>query len=317
VCFFGNSWTNEITYIIGYGYINNISLNLLNMKNMKTILISLLVCITTYSSFAQITNPAPYCDASYEPVGMASHYISNVSLNTLDNNSGTTQYASPHYVFYNNLAITDLNKGATYDLKITYDNFAWTHVLVAWIDFNHDGDFDDADEKIGQKDWPSGIGNEPNVEIISFTVPSGALLGKARMRIRNIEEDDVLGVTAYNYTPCKWDNNGTPQVYNSGETEDYTVNITSSPTGIDNQKFDNYFSVYPNPTKGLFTIKNDSQKGINEIKIIDLLGKEVKTLSSLNESVEVIDVSSMNKGIYLIQLIDDKNKVYTKKLVIE
>jgi hypothetical protein len=66
----------------------------------------------------------------------------------------------------------------------------------------------------------------------------------------------------------------------------------------------NKIAVYPNPTKNSLQIINFSRLKNPSIKIFNLLGKEV--LSTLN-STEIIDVSSLVNGIYLLSIKTEKN----------
>jgi len=87
-------------------------------------------------------------------------------------------------------------------------------------------------------------------------------------------------------------------------------------TGIDDL-FLNNFSIYPNPAKNIITIDNKSKIKISKIKIINLLGKEIKEVFISNTNSQTIDISKLTKGIYLICLFDNEKKIGSKKLVIE
>ena len=65
----------------------------------------------------------------------------------------------------------------------------------------------------------------------------------------------------------------------------------------------NKIAVYPNPTKNSLQIINFSRLKNPSIKIFNLLGKEV--LSTLN-STEIIEVSSLVNGIYLLSIKSEK-----------
>lgn len=84
--------------------------------------------------------------------------------------------------------------------------------------------------------------------------------------------------------------------------------------GKDNLKETEVFKFYPNPAQDdLFIL------GINKIKSIELinvLGKRV-AFYHFNKSIIKINVSELNSGIYLIQVIDENNKSETKKLVVK
>ncbi|WP_343330616.1 DM13 domain-containing protein [Polaribacter staleyi] len=71
--------------------------------------------------------------------------------------------------------------------------------------------------------------------------------------------------------------------------------------------------VYPNPTKDKIQVSNIDGNS-TEIRIFNVLGKQVFHQAKISE--KTIDVSSFNKGIYLVKIdIDGKSK--TQKLVIQ
>ncbi|MFZ1705159.1 MAG: T9SS type A sorting domain-containing protein [Saprospiraceae bacterium] len=63
--------------------------------------------------------------------------------------------------------------------------------------------------------------------------------------------------------------------------------------------------VFPNPTTDYFQISNASQ--VNKVVIYNVLGKEVKTLFHYNSANH--DISDLRKGIYMVRLLDSKNRV--------
>ena len=75
----------------------------------------------------------------------------------------------------------------------------------------------------------------------------------------------------------------------------------------------NEISLYPNPAKNQIQFSNI--EGVSaEIRIFNVLGKQVFQQSKITE--KSIDISSFNKGIYLVKItIDGKSK--TQKLVIQ
>lgn len=72
-------------------------------------------------------------------------------------------------------------------------------------------------------------------------------------------------------------------------------------------------NIFPNPTKNILNFKVDNQQ-INEIKVYNLLGKEVMKLSSKESEIKSINISQLSKGMYIIQLKTDV-KVFTKKIL--
>jgi len=73
--------------------------------------------------------------------------------------------------------------------------------------------------------------------------------------------------------------------------------------------------IYPNPIKETFRIK--SNDNITSIKIFNLLGEQVKSLSISNINESAIDISNLNKGIYLLYIFDNTKEIYSHKLIKE
>lgn len=72
-------------------------------------------------------------------------------------------------------------------------------------------------------------------------------------------------------------------------------------------------SIYPNPAKNKIQISNSNAISA-EIRIFNVLGKQVFHQTNIKE--KAIDISSFNKGIYMVKInIDGKSK--TQKLVIQ
>ena len=72
------------------------------------------------------------------------------------------------------------------------------------------------------------------------------------------------------------------------------------------------FSLYPNPTKSKFSLNKEAK----EVTIYDIKGKMVK---SYNEDIiknNTFEISNLNKGIYLVRIKSETNKVLMKKLII-
>lgn len=69
-------------------------------------------------------------------------------------------------------------------------------------------------------------------------------------------------------------------------------------------------NVFPNPTSEFINIQVDNQQ-IKNIKIFNLIGKEVFTAETNNQP---INVSELSKGIYIVKVKTDK-KIFSKKIV--
>lgn len=71
---------------------------------------------------------------------------------------------------------------------------------------------------------------------------------------------------------------------------------------------------YPNPTNSVtnFTFKGSKA----QLKIIDILGNEVKALQLEQSGIKSIDLTNMNNGIYFGKLVLDNQVTTIKKLII-
>lgn len=87
--------------------------------------------------------------------------------------------------------------------------------------------------------------------------------------------------------------------------------------GIEEQTLTEILKVYPNPCTDKLTVAIDDDKlQKHQIKIIDVLGKELYSVESYNKTIE-IPTTSFSKGIYFLEISADgtKNKVVERFLV--
>lgn len=153
------------------------------------------VNVTTLSGS---TSPT-YCVSNGNSVN--DEYIGRFQLNTINNpstgNNGYSDFTS---------ISTSLNKSTSYTLTITptWTGSSYSEGYAVWIDYNQDGDFNDAGELV----WSKTASTTTPVSG-SFTVPSTATSGATRIRV-SMKYNGVP-------TPC--------EVFSYGEVEDYTVNI--------------------------------------------------------------------------------------------
>lgn len=74
--------------------------------------------------------------------------------------------------------------------------------------------------------------------------------------------------------------------------------------------------IYPNPIKSLLYIENQGLNGAFEVQIYDAKG--IQRIASLMDSHKTsIDTRDLEKGLYLLRLIQDQKLVKTEKVVVE
>jgi PKD repeat protein len=161
---------------------------------------------TNYITVAVASGPCTSTSATCD------EFISNVTLNTINNTTACTNYGN-----YTAMSTT-LNRGAQYSVTVTPSvgtnpNTAYTGDEIAvWIDYNDDNDFGDAGEQVGYVIVPASGGFSTT---FTFTVPMTATLGTLNMRTRiSFSQDGAIN-------PC-----GTSTY---GEVEDYSVLIQNAP----------------------------------------------------------------------------------------
>ncbi len=144
-----------------------------------------------------------YCSSQGDSVN--DEYISRVQVGSINNASGAQLYSNFTSVF------TDLSKGSSYTLTITptWTGSTYSEGYAAWIDYNDDGDFNDAGEQIFSK-----ASSTATPASGTFTVPSSVANGDKRLRVS----------MKYNGVPTSC------ETFGYGEVEDYTVTITTGST---------------------------------------------------------------------------------------
>jgi len=84
--------------------------------------------------------------------------------------------------------------------------------------------------------------------------------------------------------------------------------------GVNSIENSNPVSFFPNPTKGLVSIKNNNTSSIKEYRIVNTIGVEVDIV---NGNAKEIDLSILTKGVYIIQVVYKDNTISFQKIILE
>lgn len=155
-----------------------------------------------------VSSPASACIPTVVN-GLSPYYgIEKIDFNTLSIYSNSSLADSATYIDRSCNQRTFVVKGQVYPLTITgsYQNPCW---IKAFIDYNNDGDFDDAGETLISEFTFSGIATA------SITIPSIGVTTGIPLRLRVIAEDPSVEPTSCHLT-------GQP-ASGAGQVEDYAV----------------------------------------------------------------------------------------------
>ena len=94
-----------------------------------------------------------------------------------------------------------------------------------------------------------------------------------------------------------------------------TITYNESSTSVSQLKSVIVSDFYPNPASEMvyFTFNGNAAT----LKLIDILGNNVKEISLSQEGIQKLDLSDMNKGIYFGNLIVNNEVVSIKKLIVK
>ncbi|MFN8144274.1 MAG: M43 family zinc metalloprotease [Bacteroidia bacterium] len=97
-----------------------------------------------------------------------------------------------------------------------------------------------------------------------------------------------------------------------------TSSLGCQAVGIDELGWMKDLSVYPNPGSGVFSISGEIP-GAEQLTILvlDMMGQEVKEISSSKENILKVDLSDASSGIYTLQFINKDGLSFAKKIVKE
>ncbi len=228
-----------------------------------------------------LSNTVTYCTSQGNNTN--DEYIDRVQLGSINNLSGN----NGGYGNFTSIS-TSLTKGSSNTITITprWTGRTYSEAYRVWIDYNQDGDFNDAGEQVYSRSRTTASSISG-----SFTVPTSALSGATRMRVS----------MKYNANPTSC------ETFTYGEVEDYTVIISNSVnqgisggTGFNSSEM----SIYPNPAKHTLNISLVEANGKDYV-IYNIMGQVIgKGLYT-----ESLDVSSLQSGVYMLEVNTHNNKL--------
>lgn len=230
-----------------------------------------------------------YCAASG---GSAEEWIEEFTIGSMTNTSGndggygdytgnpTTLYTGWSY----NLVMTPAFAGQQYD--------EW---FMVWIDYNQDGDFDDANENV----YDSGVASNSQVNG-TFVVPASPTLGVTRLRVA-MQYDAPVG-------NCE-------DGFQYGEVEDYCVELRDTSVGIYDLNNQLAVSLFPNPASSQLTVIANGATSPLQLELVDATGRVIHS-EQMQGNQSILNTTDISNGVYFIRLSDGEAVVHTSRAVI-
>ena len=243
-----------------------------------------------------------YCTSA--GLSTANEYISKITFGSINNTSGD----NGGYADFTSQSTT-VTAGQSYTIK-AQAGFTGSTRKEAWtlyIDYNGDGDFEDAGERVGSQVITSNklLGK-------SFTIPATAKNGTTRMRIQMHSNTIITD-------PCA--------TFNNGEVEDYSIKISggsnfAQPASGESQSLISNISVLPNPVASSvlrvnYTLVN---KGNISFRLSDAAGQSSYAYKAglQNKGANnytITNIASLHNGYYYLSIEQD-NKIIGKITVL-
>lgn len=243
--------------------------------------------ISAVSNIATVTttNQVEYCTSA--GTSTADEKIKRVVFGTIDNTStGTAGYED-----FTNLS-TNVTESTSYPISITpvWTSTTYNEAYTVFIDWNGDGDFDDAGEKAFTQ---AGTKNTPVTGTIN--VPAGIAL----------DSPLVMRVSMkFNTAPTAC------ETFSYGQVEDYTL-IGKKFLAVSDASKGNATLLYPNPVKDLINIQSKDSSDFS-YQIYNTAGQIVLKGKSADKKINAQNLSS---GNYIIELTDKNGEKTTQKFI--
>lgn len=250
---------------------------------------------------------AQHCLPTFEYSGNMAigEAIMNVTFGNINNTSPsvTNGTAPPNYEDFTSVS-ADIQAGGIYPISVKGPSGTFPSDVVVYIDFNKNGNFDDAGESffIGRLE----AANPFNAKTITsnITIPGNALIGSTKMRVLKNSN-----IAAYSDPNASVSIHSACASLRSGQAEDYSVNIIAANLSTHNQNINKEsFKIYPNPTTGIVQIK--TTEPIDKYEIYSISGQKVLEGNSI-----LLNMSKLIPGTYLIKIQLKNNTMITEKII--
>jgi GEVED domain/Fibronectin type III domain/Secretion system C-terminal sorting domain len=266
------------------------------------------VCSSSNSDYliSQFVTQPVYCISN----GNTTHnWINYFKLGTINRTSGAEPGGYANIPLSTDLVIGSTNNAG--QIRAGFSGSVSNSRFMVWIDFNRNGSFSDAGERLILTNGAAAISGT-NIKNFAINIPANATAGSTRMRVFHIRNSGNVS------NPCL--------AGYFGETEDYTVNLVTSLNSAtmnsaisDNENEADVvaFSASPNPSSGIFNIKVPNHFEATHYVIFTTKGNAVQK-DVINEKGNFkIDLNNHVNGLYILTVFDENGNKQTTKLLLQ
>jgi hypothetical protein len=232
-----------------------------------------------------------------------------VKFNTIENTSTKQDdnLVTQGYFDYTSIS-SDVTLNESHDLTVHVNTDGNYRVQVkAWIDWNQNCSFDDDGEEYDLGFATNTADGPTDLSPFTITVPAGANLGNTVMRVSS---KYTSSTTVVYPESC--------EAAFDGEVEDYTINVQDATASLEDFSFAG-FNLYPNPTKGAFTLNLEVINTAKvSVQLYDVRGRLIDEKEYYNTNTNFskkILFEKASAGLYLLK-VTNGNKQTTRKLMI-
>ena len=130
----------------------------------------------------------------------------------------------------------------------------------------------------------------------------------------NTGNSPIAGATYQSYTPTSNGSYAVIVTQNNCSHTSTCYNVSSA--GITANALADGINIYPNPFTSETTIYFSEEQKQKVVKILDVLGKEMKTINFSGTKL-IIEKGTMKKGVYFVQIMNENKSVLSKKINVE
>ena len=102
-----------------------------------------------------------------------------------------------------------------------------------------------------------------------------------------------------------------PPIITNTFTTEFTAPLSA------NEFSSNLFSVHPNPSNGILFVTVNVAESISKITVVDLLGKVIFSEANVNSNEALLNLQTVAKGLYLVEITTGSGLKATQKIIID